>query len=234
MQPGPRANTACAFARCSVQCTIYSARLLLHVFIRLVYMSSLCLLLPQGFNQNLWRCFSRMASSADREALFAEFASAHKQVTEEIVGQLKSSVQSSADLTQILEDLVYWWGQWWQEWWVRTIVAYHLSLLLAALCFRRNLAVQLAVFATAACTVASAQHINSLGAIYWEDFSSQPYFDKNGAFISTVVSCPLIIVMMIVLVNCVSTAVLEMIALKRRQMNARAGKNATPDGKSGR
>lgn len=178
--------------------------------------------------------FSRMASSADSETLFAELANAHKQVTEEIVGQIKSSVQSSADLTQIFEDLVYWWGQWWKEWWVRAIVAYHLSLLLAALCFRRSIAVQLAVFATAACTVASAQHINSLGAIYWEEFASQPYFDKNGAFISTVLSCPLIIVMMIVLVNCVSTAVLDMIALKRRQMNARAGKNTTANVKAGR
>ena len=35
------------------------------------------------------------------------------------------------------------------------------------------------------------------------------------------VSCPLIMVMMIVLVNCVSTAVLDMISLKRKQMKAR-------------
>eukprot|EP00892_Ulva_mutabilis_P011832 jgi/Ulvmu1/9020/UM005_0111.1 len=161
-----------------------------------------------------------MSPEAGRNTLLAELASAHKHVTDEIVGKIRSSVQGSADLSTIVQDITYWWGQWWQEWWVRGIVAYHVSLLLTAVVFRRNLGVQLAVFATAACTVASAQHINSLGAIYWEEFASQPYFDKNGAFISSVVSCPLILVMLVVLVNCVCTAVLDMIALKRKHMQA--------------
>lgn len=175
-----------------------------------------------------------MATSADRERLLAELASAHTMVTDEILGQIRSSVQSSADLTEIVQDLVYWWGQWWQEWWVRAIVACQVALLLIALWFRRNLPAQLAVFAIATCTVASAQHLNSLGALYWEEFASQPYFDKNGAFISSVVSCPLIIVMMVVLMNCVSTAVIEMITLKRRQMNAKSRQKAPVEIKKGK
>ena len=171
--------------------------------------------------------FTNMSSSASSESLLAELATAHKHVTEEIISQFRSSMQGSADLTAISEDLVYWWGQWWQEWWVRAVVAYHVSLLLITVTFRKSVTAQLAVFATAACTVASAQQLNSLGAIYWEEFASQPYFDKHGAFISSVVSCALNLVMMVVLVNCVCTAVLDMIALKRRQMSAMARQKQT-------
>lgn len=168
-----------------------------------------------------------MATSTDRETLLAGLASAHQQVTEEIVGQIKASVQSSADLSEIFEDLVYWWGQWWQEWWVRIIVAYHLLLLLTVLWFRRSLPAQLAVFALSLCTVASTEFLNGIGAIYWEEFSSQPYFDKHGAFISSVVSCPLIIIMMVVLVNIVSTVIQDMMVLKKKQLkNAKARQKA--------
>jgi hypothetical protein len=41
--------------------------------------------------------------------------------------------------------------------------------------------------------VYSASYLNTYGHEHWQDFASQNYFDKNGAFISAVYSAPLLL-----------------------------------------
>ena len=114
----------------------------------------------------------------------------------------------------------------WNERWIQSILLFHGLLLLTALMYRRNSTVQLCIFLVALGVVACAQPLNSLGAEYWEDFATQPYFDKYGAFFSAVVSCPLVLVMLVVLVNCIVIAVSEMVELKRKQLKQQIKKNA--------
>ena len=112
----------------------------------------------------------------------------------------------------------------WNERWIQSILLFHGFLLLTTLIYRRNSTVQLSIFLVALGVVGCAQPLNSLGAEYWEDFATQPYFDKYGAFFSALVSCPLVLVMLVVLVNCIWIAVSEMVSLKRRQLKHEANK----------
>lgn len=46
-----------------------------------------------------------------------------------------------------------------------------------------------------------AERLNTLGAEHWELFSQQNYFDKRGVFFCTLVSGPLVLILLVVLVS---------------------------------
>lgn len=46
-----------------------------------------------------------------------------------------------------------------------------------------------------------AESLNTMGSQYWESFAGQNYFDKQGAFTSTLWSGPLIIIAVVILVH---------------------------------
>ena len=46
-----------------------------------------------------------------------------------------------------------------------------------------------------------AEHINTYLAQHWQAFATQPYFDKNGIFVSTIYSAPLLFTMLVILVR---------------------------------
>lgn len=53
----------------------------------------------------------------------------------------------------------------------------------------------------AAAVVFLAERLNGLGAKHWQRFSGQDYFDPRGVFFTTLVSGPLVLIMLIVLVS---------------------------------
>ena len=53
----------------------------------------------------------------------------------------------------------------------------------------------------AAAIVFMAERLNGLGAKHWQRFSGQDYFDPRGVFFTTLVSGPLVLMMLIVLVS---------------------------------
>ena len=53
----------------------------------------------------------------------------------------------------------------------------------------------------AASVVFMAERLNGLGAKHWQRFSGQDYFDPRGVFFTTLVSGPLVLIMLIVLVR---------------------------------
>jgi hypothetical protein len=110
----------------------------------------------------------------------------------------------------------------WTESWIQAILVMHLGLAAVAIFCRRNMTIQLVIFVTAVAIVALGEQLNALGAEFWEEFSRQPYFDKHGAFYSTVVAFPLILVMCGILINCCVRTTLDMIILKRRQLKHQA------------
>lgn len=46
-----------------------------------------------------------------------------------------------------------------------------------------------------------AEHLNAALAAHWQSFATQPYFDKQGIFISAVYSAPLLLIMFVILVR---------------------------------
>ena len=46
-----------------------------------------------------------------------------------------------------------------------------------------------------------AERLNGLGSKHWQRFSGQDYFDPRGVFFTTLVSGPLVLIMLIVLVS---------------------------------
>ena len=127
-----------------------------------------------------------------------------------------SAIQGEKTLVQLTQDFVN--AVEWSEWWIRAILGFHMTLFLLECVFSRSLVVQITVFLVAAAIVFLAEPLNGLGADYWEEFATQPYFDKRGAFYSGVVSLPLVFVMLVALVNLIRMTVADMVRLKRRQL----------------
>ena len=48
--------------------------------------------------------------------------------------------------------------------------------------------------------VYTSEHLNKTLGRHWQAFASQPYFDKNGIFMSAVLSAPLVLDMLVILV----------------------------------
>lgn len=49
--------------------------------------------------------------------------------------------------------------------------------------------------------VYTAERLNAVLAARWQSFATQPYFDKQGIFISAVYSAPLLLIMFVILVG---------------------------------
>jgi transmembrane protein 18 len=120
----------------------------------------------------------------------------------------------------------------WSERWIQALVGGEAALLLVTLVWRRKTSVQMSIFALCAAVMMLAEPLNKMGADYWEDFATQPYFDKRGGFMAGVVLVPLLLIMITCLVNYLVQVISEMVALKRRQL-AKQGRQKAAAHKKG-
>lgn len=67
-----------------------------------------------------------------------------------------------------------------------------------------------------------ADKLNAWGAEHWEEFSRHNYFHPDGAFISLVVSAPLLLGMLIVLTNYAVHFMWTLVYMKKEQLKQRA------------
>merc|ERR1712100_340477 len=88
----------------------------------------------------------------------------------------------------------------WSEGWIRALVGHHAALLLFMILTRKHYYAQCFVFGWICTLVWSAERLNNLAKGRWKDFSKQNYFDKNGIFMSGVLSAPLLLIGFIQLV----------------------------------
>lgn len=114
----------------------------------------------------------------------------------------------------------------WSERWIQAILASHAFVVLLAVLFRRSSAVQLAIFAWGATIIFFSEGLNRMGGDFWEEFATQPYFDKHGTFFSALVSLPLLLILVGVLINYLCHASWLMIRTKRKQLAHQALQNA--------
>lgn len=89
----------------------------------------------------------------------------------------------------------------WTEPFVLALVVFHVSILALLVASRSRVVVQNAVFLLSVVIVLNAERLNGLLSSHWHLFARENYFDQGGAFISLVVSLPLLVNMLVVLVN---------------------------------
>lgn len=59
---------------------------------------------------------------------------------------------------------------------------------------RHNNNVQIGLFVAIMASIYMAERLNTLAAANWESFSTQNYFDRQGVFVSTLWSTPLLLI----------------------------------------
>eukprot|EP00850_Spirogloea_muscicola_P002394 SM000009S23523 [mRNA] locus=s9:491209:492360:+ [translate_table: standard] len=110
----------------------------------------------------------------------------------------------------------------WTEPWLLGLIACHIILILLVITTWRRINVQAAIFLFACASVYGAERMNRLLGRYWKKFATQQYFDRQGIFISTVLSGPMLIIATIILVNLLRNVVDLMVRWKRAQLRHRA------------
>ena len=76
-----------------------------------------------------------------------------------------------------------------------------------------------------AAVVRSAEWLNGLGAVHWENFASQNYFDKGGIFIGIMLCGPLLLDCMMMLVMFVAEASQLLVNVKREELKRKKNPN---------
>ena len=114
----------------------------------------------------------------------------------------------------------------WTERWIQAILSCHIVLIVTTLSCRKILPMQLCIFAFGTVVIFFSENLNALGGEYWEEFATQPYFDKHGIFFTTMVSGPLLILLIFVLINYLLHVVGVMVQMKRKQLQAKAKQQA--------
>jgi hypothetical protein len=88
----------------------------------------------------------------------------------------------------------------WEERWIQGLLASHVLLLILVLLLRKDVNAQTIIFFTICVMVLLAERINSYCAMSWRSFASQNYFDRHGAFITVMMSGPLLFIAFVQLV----------------------------------
>ena len=89
----------------------------------------------------------------------------------------------------------------WTEPFVLALVGFHVSILALLFASRSRAEVQNAVFLLSVVIVLNAERLNRFLSSHWHLFVRENYFDEGGAFISLLVSLPLVFNMLVVLLN---------------------------------
>ena len=70
--------------------------------------------------------------------------------------------------------------------------------------------------------VRSAERMNSYGSKNWENFATQNYFDKNGVFVTFMVSFPLLIIVFCMLISYLKEASTLLVEVKKQELRQKA------------
>ena len=113
----------------------------------------------------------------------------------------------------------------WTEPFVMALVVFHVSMLALLVASRSRVAVQNAVFALSVLIVYNAERLNGFLRSNWHMLTRENYFDEGGAFVSLVVSLPLLINMLVVVIN-YSVMFMQTLVVMQRERMGMAGKKA--------
>jgi len=111
---------------------------------------------------------------------------------------------------------------WAHDRWLWALGAMHAALLLLVVATRRKPRVQLGLLGAFCVAAFCAGRLNDWGRAHWMAFSSQPYFDRSGAFASLVWAGPLAMTGTVAVINLLIHTAQLVVAAKRAQARARA------------
>lgn len=114
----------------------------------------------------------------------------------------------------------------WQETWLIAVLSIQTLLFCSVLLFRRNISYLTGVFVVAMLLVYTSERLNRALGQHWQSFAGQPYFDKNGIFISAVLSAPLVLDMLVILVCYLLSLSRMLVAMKRQELRHKARQTA--------
>ena len=179
---------------------------------------------------------------------------AHDEVLEEFSRYWKQLVWNAPSMYQGLSGFIKEID--WSETWIQSILAVQACILLTLILFRNNMVVQNTVFILSGTMIDSnvcgivmflllifeyyvavviiyfADKLNAWGAENWEQFSKHDYFEPNGAFVSLLISAPLLLGMLLILINYSVHFMWTLVHMKKEQLKrqARQAKQRTQQG----
>eukprot|EP00002_Diphylleia_rotans_P008417 TRINITY_DN1822_c0_g1_i1.p1 TRINITY_DN1822_c0_g1~~TRINITY_DN1822_c0_g1_i1.p1 ORF type:complete len:150 (+),score=33.73 TRINITY_DN1822_c0_g1_i1:47-496(+) len=117
----------------------------------------------------------------------------------------------------------------WSESWIHVLLSLHVILFTLILFTRRQVSFQSFLLILILGCVYMAETINTYCAENWRSFSTQNYFDKNGIFISTLYSAPLLISATTILLNLLYNSAQLLVEVKKMQFKQEARKRDKKD-----
>ena len=105
----------------------------------------------------------------------------------------------------------------WSERWIQGVLAWHASLWVVFLVFRKVYEVQVGLFFGVTVAVGLAERLNALGAAHWEKFATQNYFDDHSIFAGALFCAPMLALSLCMLLNFLHLAAHMLVDVKRRE-----------------
>jgi hypothetical protein len=156
---------------------------------------------------------------------------------DEIQNVMKEAMSKSAGAEGISENVsAFTAAVDWGEGWIRALLAHHVLLLVLMVTTRARYYHQCAIFGWICTLVWGAERINDACKTRWQSFSKQNYFDKNGIFMSGVLSAPLLLIGFVQLVITLRRSADLLVEVKKHEFKEAAkkkGKEATKKKKGG-
>ena len=115
----------------------------------------------------------------------------------------------------------------WSEPFVVSLLAFQVVMFLLCVWIarpNRGTAVRIAFMVTIGIIVRSSEYLNRLGAERWESFATQDYFDKQGVFVLTFLSGPLLLDCIFLLMMFVREASQLLVQVKRNELERKKKK----------
>lgn len=114
----------------------------------------------------------------------------------------------------------------WREPWLIAVLSIQTLLFFSVLVFRKNISYLTGVFVVAMVLVYTSERLNKMLGGQWQTFAGQPYFDKNGIFISAVLSAPLVLDMLVILICYLLSLSRMLVQMKRQELKHKARQRA--------
>ena len=106
----------------------------------------------------------------------------------------------------------------WSETWLICIIIYHILTFFLSYFTRKIWQAQFFILFTNLILIFLAETINTVASDHWKEFATQNYFDKQGIFISLLLSAPQIAIAFIILCQNLYYASTLLITVKRKQL----------------
>merc|ERR1711862_533676 len=120
----------------------------------------------------------------------------------------------------------------WSEPFILCLLAFDLFIILLSIIAIQKRYGRIVIICIIYGIIYSSQYLNTYGAIHWESFATQNYFDKNGIFLSIMLCAPLLFISLCTLISLVREASQLVVKVKVKEMEAKKLKSKSSSNKN--